>query len=599
MLAGAVALVLVSCSDATAPSVATTVVPTVGSLTFGALGEVAVLSAVVRDQNGATMPAAAVTWSSSADSVATVDAEGLVTAVGNGMATLTAVSGTASGDVAVAVLQVATSVTVVPDSVVLKDPGDTAQLMIAAVDALGAPIAAPSVAWSSGDAAVATVDGAGLVTAVGTGTVAITASVDGELALGSARVEPEVTLVAAGATTLSGEVASEVALSVRVEDLFGAGYGGATVSWSTSAGSGSIASGAMSQSGPTGHTGAVWQLGTTAGPQQATASIASRGNVVDVVFDAIAAPGPSVSAALVADSILLNGTGETAFLGPTYVDQFDNATGPGAVVFESRDPAVATVAADGLITAVDEGATYVVMSVGSPSDSLLVTVSFQGAITITFDDGWLDTYTNAFPVLEEFGLVANSAVNPAQVGLPVYMSESQLDELHTAGWSIVSHTMTHDSLTTQTAGELDWELRASQIWIEERGYNGANVFVVPFHDWGVRERDVIGQYYEATRGTTSTVTSPDSLVSWRPSNPYDLTGADMDVLDFTTMGGRDALRALLQRTVDEGAFLDVFFHHVEDVDVTSFRETVLVIDEFRDRVLPYHKLYPRFARSVF
>ena len=35
----------------------------------------------------------------------------------------------------------------------------------------------------------------------------------------------------------------------------------------------------------------------------------------------------------------------------------------------------------------------------------------------------------------------NVAVNPAQVGFPAYMSEAQLDEVHAAGWSIVSHTM--------------------------------------------------------------------------------------------------------------------------------------------------------------
>jgi peptidoglycan/xylan/chitin deacetylase (PgdA/CDA1 family) len=302
---------------------------------------------------------------------------------------------------------------------------------------------------------------------------------------------------------------------------------------------------------------------------------------------------------LAADSIILNGRGETAFLGPAYLDRYGNATTSAAITFDSRDPAVATVQPDGLITAGDAGATWVAMSLGGSADSLLVTVDLRGAITISFDDGWLDTYTNAFPILQEFNLRANSAVNPAQVGLPAYMSKSQLDELHAAGWSVVSHTMTHDSLTTTTAGELDWELRASQIWIDEQGYNGSNVFIVPYHDWAARERDAIGQYYVAARGTTTTITSPDSIVPWKPSNPYDLTGVEAALLPFTTLGGRDSLRALLQRTVDEGAFVDVFFHHLLLADVDAFRETVMVIDEFRDRVLPYHELYPRFARSVF
>ena len=354
-------------------------------------------------------------------------------------------------------------------------------------------------------------------------------------------------------------------------------------------------------SSPTGHGGAVWLLGTAAGPQQATASIESRGNVVQVAFIATALAGPAVDAALVADPILLSGVGETAFLGPTYTDQYGNVTVGAGVVWQSRDPGVASVSPTGLVTAVGgPDSTYVVASLGSPTDSLLVTVTLRGAITVRFDDGFLTAYTNAFPALQALGLRGNVGVNPAQVGFGAYMTQAHLDEVHAAGWSVVSHTMTHDTLTTLTDGELDYELRASREWIDAQGYNGSNVFIVPFLIWSARERDAIGTYYEATRGTSATAISPDTtLVSWRPNNPYDLTGIEADELPYTTPAGRNTLRELLQRTVDEGAFLDVFFHHVPDLNVTEFQLTLAVIDEFRDRVLPYHELYPRFARSVF
>jgi hypothetical protein len=159
--------------------------------------------------------------------------------------------------------------------------------------------------------------------------------------------------------------------------------------------------------------------------------------------------------------------------------------------------------------------------------------------------------------------------------------------------------MTHDSLTTLSLGELDWELRASRAWIDARGYRGSNVFIVPFHDWSVRERNAIAGYYEATRGTSANATVPDVLVAWRPANPYDLTGIDAGQLPYTTPAGRDHLRAVLQRTADEGAFVDVFFHHLPPANIADFEATLAIIDEFRERVLPYHELYPRFARGVF
>lgn len=569
------------------------------SVSLAALGDTATLTAMVSDGGGSQIAGTGVVWASSDTLVARVSAQGTVTAVANGTAMVTATSGAAAAQAQIVVRQVAAIVALLPDSVVLKDPGDTAQLSVTAHDARGWPMVSPSVTWMSADSGIAAVDSTGLVTAVGTGMVVISADVDGTIDQGSARVEPEVTLVAAGPTAQSGEVAGQLSLSVRVQELLGSGYEGTTISWSTGPASGTITSGATTQSGPTGHSGAVWVLDTISGAQQATASIESRGNLVQVAFTATALPGAPVTAALVADSILLSGRGETAFLGPTYRDQYGNVTPPGSAVWQSRDPAVASVSPDGLVTAGDEGATYVVAMLGSPTDSLLVTVAMRGAITVTFDDGFVDADTLAFPVLQALGLRGNIAVNPAQVIYDAYISEARLDVIHAAGWSIVSHSMTHDSLTTTTAGELDWELRASQQWIDARGYNGSNVFVVPYHDWGVRERNAVGTYYEAARGTSIYQFPPDTtLVSWRPSNPYDLTGIDALDLPYTSPAGRDLLRDLLQRTVDEGVFLDLYFHGLGN-NLTEFQLTMDVVNEFRERVLPYHELYPRFARSVF
>ncbi|MGE0158543.1 MAG: polysaccharide deacetylase family protein [Gemmatimonadales bacterium] len=409
---------------------------------------------------------------------------------------------------------------------------------------------------------------------------------------------PELEIAPVGATTLAAVVDSEVVVSVRVRDPASSPFAGAAVTWSPGAGSGSISSSSPSTSDEAGYASAVWRLGTVAGMQRMTATVTSAGVTDSVEFSAVAVAGPAASASLTADSILLSARGETAFLGPTHRDAFLNPAAPGTVTWTSRAPSVATVAPDGLVTGQAAGATYVVLRLGTSMDSILVTVAMRGAITFTFDDGFLDAYTNGWPVFQELGLPGNVAVNPAQVGFGAYMTKAHLDELDAAGWSMVSHTMTHDSMPSLTAGELDWELRASQEWIDAQGYRGSNVFVVPYHVWGARERDAVGAYYEAARGTSAGAVSPDSLVAWKPSLPYALTGIDAGTLPFTTAQGRDRLRALLQRTVDEGRFLDVYLHHLSPADAQAFREMVAVIAEFRQRVLPYHELYPRFARSV-
>ncbi len=143
---------------------------------LAALGATAQLSAAVRDQNGQVMSGATVTWASSSDGVATVSTAGLVTAVGNGSASITASVGAVSGSAAVTVAQEASEVAVSPvaDTVPL---GDTLRLVADVRDANGhALVGEGLLTWTTSDPSVATVDESGLVSAVAPGMATITAA---------------------------------------------------------------------------------------------------------------------------------------------------------------------------------------------------------------------------------------------------------------------------------------------------------------------------------------------------------------------------------------------------------------------------------------
>ncbi len=74
--------------------------------------------------------------------------------------------------------QKADSVAVMPDEVLLGPPGDSMRMTLEVYDAGGSPIEEPSVTWSSGDEAVATVSATGVVTAVADGETMVSAKVD-------------------------------------------------------------------------------------------------------------------------------------------------------------------------------------------------------------------------------------------------------------------------------------------------------------------------------------------------------------------------------------------------------------------------------------
>lgn len=173
--------------------VATSVVLSATSVSLTALGASQTLSATVKDQNGATMSGAGVSWISSDTQVASVSSGGVVTAVSNGTATITAGSGSASSAATVTVAQRAATLVVTPADLSFTYAGETAQATATAADANGNAMAGAAPTWTSSDAGVAKVDANGWVTAVADGTATISASLDDGAGQASAKVQLQLT----------------------------------------------------------------------------------------------------------------------------------------------------------------------------------------------------------------------------------------------------------------------------------------------------------------------------------------------------------------------------------------------------------------------
>lgn len=168
------------------PSVTTLDVrPLSASLT---VGETVELSATPRDSGGEAVPSARLAWASADAAVASVAADGTVSATGPGTTQVTVRSGRASASVVVTVAAVPpptrtaaapapprlATIRVAPGTVTLS-PGTSVQLMASGIDQNGRLMAGTPVSWSSDADAVARVSSAGVVRAVAAGTARITA----------------------------------------------------------------------------------------------------------------------------------------------------------------------------------------------------------------------------------------------------------------------------------------------------------------------------------------------------------------------------------------------------------------------------------------
>jgi alpha-tubulin suppressor-like RCC1 family protein len=159
-----------------------TVTVTPATPTLTALGATQQLLATVKDAANHDVPnITGWAWSSATPAVATVDAStGVVTAVANGTAVITAMApGGAVGSTTVTVSQVAKAIAVSPAGASLSGVGTTTTLTVTAQDSLGNPMPSPTVTWTSLNPNVATIDAAGVATAVSSGQVAVAATAGG------------------------------------------------------------------------------------------------------------------------------------------------------------------------------------------------------------------------------------------------------------------------------------------------------------------------------------------------------------------------------------------------------------------------------------
>lgn len=176
---------------------------TPASATLEAIGTTMQPSVTVKDEKNQIVPDAIVNWSSSNPSVASV-ISGLVTARGNGTATITARSGNEYGTAEITVAQVPDTIKITPAGRLRIVAGQSQQLSATVCDSNNNPIAGAEVRWESQGPSIATVNSTGLVTAKGDGQTNIIASSSGLSQLVTITVPDTI-----GPSIVSGTVSDE------------------------------------------------------------------------------------------------------------------------------------------------------------------------------------------------------------------------------------------------------------------------------------------------------------------------------------------------------------------------------------------------------
>jgi peptidoglycan/xylan/chitin deacetylase (PgdA/CDA1 family) len=117
----------------------------------------------------------------------------------------------------------------------------------------------------------------------------------------------------------------------------------------------------------------------------------------------------------------------------------------------------------------------------------------QGAVTLSFDDGWKSIYDNGFPILKRAGFkathyIVSGYLDESQFAL--YMHMEEVKELELAGHEIGCHSVSHRHLPQEPFNLIQGEVVLAKKYLANHGIT-SETFAYPYGEFDDCVVDVV------------------------------------------------------------------------------------------------------------
>lgn len=132
-------------------------------------------------------------------------------------------------------------------------------------------------------------------------------------------------------------------------------------------------------------------------------------------------------------------------------------------------------------------------------------------VILSFDDGYSDMYTVAFPLLQKYGMRGSFGIITGSVGNPEYLTWEQIQAMQKGGMEFLSHTVSHPDLRTISAAALKKELTDSKLTLEIKLGGEISTLIYPSGKYDQKVLDATAAAgYKLARTTNPGVTTKNS-----------------------------------------------------------------------------------------
>lgn len=192
-------------------------------------------------------------------------------------------------------------------------------------------------------------------------------------------------------------------------------------------------------------------------------------------------------------------------------------------------------------------------------------------VSLNFDDGYLSSYSQAFPSLEKWGMKGVFYIITGAVshGISLYMNSDMILELSEHGHEIGAHSRSHPHLPEIPRAEARLEIQGAKSELQDLGID-VSTFAYPFGEYNAEVRNIVQESgYSGARSVEPGFNdaSSDRFLLKRFSVEQGVTVEE--------------IRARIDEAEKKNVWLILVFHRIEENE-GPFSSSPALLDEILD-----------------